>query len=133
MGFLFTGGGDTPGFDMRQCLEFSVPAAIYFVNNNLVFLILDHVNPTTFQLLSQLKTVFTGLLFRLFLGKKLTAYQYIAIWQLAAGTACSQIPLNQLDPSPSVTTNLGVILSVVSCILFPPQHGVHDSASTTKN
>mmetsp|Transcript_19411 Transcript_19411/g.35168 ORF Transcript_19411/g.35168 Transcript_19411/m.35168 type:complete len:348 (-) Transcript_19411:64-1107(-) len=117
MGLLFLSGNDRPGFDMRQCLEFSVPALIYFVNNNLVFLILDHVSPTTFQLLSQLKTVFTGLLFRLFLGKKLTAYQYIAIWQLAAGTACSQIPLNQLESSPNVTTNLGVILSVVSCVL----------------
>eukprot|EP00403_Amphidinium_massartii_P049319 CAMPEP_0178465004 /NCGR_PEP_ID=MMETSP0689_2-20121128/51132_1 /TAXON_ID=160604 /ORGANISM="Amphidinium massartii, Strain CS-259" /LENGTH=249 /DNA_ID=CAMNT_0020091919 /DNA_START=111 /DNA_END=856 /DNA_ORIENTATION=+ len=88
---------------MRQCLEFSVPALIYFINNNLVFAILDHVNPTTFQ--------------QLFLGKKLNPYQYIAIWQLSAGTACSQIPLDQINPSPNHTTNFGVILAVVSCVL----------------
>mmetsp|Transcript_10534 Transcript_10534/g.23937 ORF Transcript_10534/g.23937 Transcript_10534/m.23937 type:complete len:350 (-) Transcript_10534:63-1112(-) len=114
---LFGGGHEKPTFDMQKCVEFSVPALIYFINNNLVFLILDNVNPTTFQLLSQLKTVFTGLLFRLFLGKVLTPYQYIAIWQLSAGTACSQIPLDQVHPSPEVSTNMGLILSVVSCIL----------------
>ena len=39
--------------------RFLIPAFIYFVNNNVVFLILLAVDPVTFQLLSQLKTVIT--------------------------------------------------------------------------
>ena len=56
------------------------------------FFILQAVDPTTFQLLSQMKTIFTGLLFRVFLKRKLTTVQYLALVVLACGTACSQIP-----------------------------------------
>ena len=64
-----------------------IPAFIYFVNNNVVFFILKLVDPVTFQLLSQLKTIFTGLLFRLFLQRRLSAIQYTALITLACGTA----------------------------------------------
>lgn len=101
--------------EIGELLRFSVPAVIYFVNNNLLFFILMHVNPTTFQLLSQLKTVFTGLLFRLFLGRTLTKWQYLSILQLTCGTATSQIPLNASSTKSS--DFLGYMLSVVSCIL----------------
>lgn len=43
-----------------EFMWFMVPALIYFVNNNCVFFILQAVDPTTFQLLSQMKTIFTG-------------------------------------------------------------------------
>ena len=69
-----------------------IPAFIYFANNNIVFFILRLVDPVTFQLLSQLKTIFTGLLFRLFLQRRLSAIQYTALITLACGTATAQIP-----------------------------------------
>lgn len=103
----------------RELLEYAVPAFIYFVNNNLVFAILAHVDATTFQLLSQLKTVFTGLLFRVFLSRSLTVFQYLAIVQLAAGTATSQIPLCTASSATDGgrSSLLGVLLSVISCVL----------------
>ncbi|KAJ1639587.1 nucleotide-sugar transporter-domain-containing protein [Pavlovales sp. CCMP2436] len=101
-----------------EMLQYAVPAFIYFVNNNLVFVILGHVDATTFQLLSQLKTVFTGILFRVFLSRHLSIFQYLAIVQLACGTATSQIPLcsgpAQVEGRSSA---LGVLLSVLSCLL----------------
>lgn len=106
-----------------EAFQYAVPAFIYFVNNNLVFAILSHVDATSFQLLSQLKTVFTGLLFRLFLGRPLSAYQYLAIVQLAAGTATSQLPLCAGGGSGGAaqgggrSSALGVLLSVLSCVL----------------
>mmetsp|Transcript_89712 Transcript_89712/g.192294 ORF Transcript_89712/g.192294 Transcript_89712/m.192294 type:complete len:334 (+) Transcript_89712:158-1159(+) len=106
--------------EVRKVLEYSVPALIYFVNNNLVFAILSHVSATTFQLLSQLKTVFTGLLFRFILGRKLSTYQYIAIWQLACGTAMSQLPkcsLTGSDREQQYSSLSGLTLSMMSCVL----------------
>lgn len=104
--------------DTKEVLEYSVPALIYFINNNLVFVILQHIDATTFQLLSQLKTVFTGLLFRAFLGRKLAMYQYLAIWQLACGTSVSQLPgVETHARGPQETSVLGLALSVVSCLL----------------
>lgn len=107
-------------FDTRKTLEYAAPAAIYFVNNNLVFAILSRVSATTFQLLSQLKTVFTGLLFRFFLGRKLSTFQYLAIWQLACGTAVSQVPecLNvSATASEQHDSVIGLLFAVVSCLL----------------
>jgi len=101
----------------RELLEYAVPAFIYFVNNNLVFVILSHVDATNFQLLSQLKTVFTGLLFRAFLGRHLTAFQYLAILQLAAGTATSQLAPCSAVAGGARSSMLGVLLSIVSCVL----------------
>ena len=39
-----------------------------------------------------MKTIFTGLLFRVFLGRRLSGAQYLALVTLACGTATSQIP-----------------------------------------
>ena len=75
----------------RDVLPFATPAAIYFVNNNLIFVILMHVNSTTYQILSSLKTVFTGLLFRAMLKRRLSDLQMLAIVLLSCGTATSQI------------------------------------------
>jgi UDP-sugar transporter A1/2/3 len=79
----------------RPWLEFAqffVPSVIYFANNNLVFVILMALDPSTFQLVSQTKTIFTGILFRFMLRRRLTIFQWMALFFLACGTACSQIP-----------------------------------------
>mmetsp|Transcript_11433 Transcript_11433/g.34528 ORF Transcript_11433/g.34528 Transcript_11433/m.34528 type:complete len:348 (-) Transcript_11433:48-1091(-) len=121
--FLFSGPGRSAQvkLERREVMEYSVPALIYFINNNLNFIILTHVSATTFQLLSQLKTVFTGLLFRFFLSRHLTFYQYVAIWQLACGTAVSQLPPclagSSASSSGMSSSTIGFLMSIVSCIL----------------
>lgn len=99
----------------REALQYAVPELIYCVNNYLVFVILEHVDATTFQLLGQLKIVFTGILFRLVLKRRLSDYQWLAIWQLACGATVSQIPGRQ--PQETQAPFFGVVLSVVSCCL----------------
>tara|TARA_B110001452_G_scaffold56432_1_gene43792 strand:- start:37 stop:888 length:852 start_codon:yes stop_codon:yes gene_type:complete len=98
-----------------EFLRFMLPAFIYFMNNNLVFFILLAVDPITFQLLSQIKTIFTGLLFRLFLGRRLSAVQYTALLTLACGTATAQVPSGGQAVRPSAWW--GLLLSVVSALL----------------
>ena len=77
---------------LREFAQFFVPSVIYFVNNNLVFVILQALDPSTFQLVSQTKTIFTGILFRFMLKRRLTIFQWMALFFLGCGTACSQIP-----------------------------------------
>lgn len=78
---------------LPQLFSFMLPALIYFVNNNCVFYILQSVGPTTFQLLSQMKTIFTGLLFRACLKRQLAPAQYLALITLACGTAGKSLPI----------------------------------------
>lgn len=84
---------------MRICemFEFSIPALVYFVNNNLVFFILANITSTQFQILSCLKTVFTALLFRVFLCKLLSTAKWMAIVTLACGAAVSQLSTTLTD------------------------------------
>jgi len=97
-----------------ELARFMIPAFIYFVNNNVVFFILKLVDPVTFQLLSQLKTIFTGLLFRLFLQRRLSAIQYTALITLACGTATAQIPSGDSNHGSALG---GLLLSVLSAFL----------------
>jgi len=79
----------------RDVLQFAVPAFVYFINNNLIFIILMYVNSTTYQILSSLKTVATGILFRIILKRELDSVQRTAILLLACGAATSQFPICQ--------------------------------------
>lgn len=60
---------------LAEFMSYAIPGLIYFVNNNILFYILQEVDPTTFQLLSQMKTIFTGLLFRVFLKRHISPVQ----------------------------------------------------------
>jgi len=105
---------------LGEFLTYMLPALIYFVNNNCLFFILQAVDPTTFQLLSQMKTIFTGLLFRVFLHRKLTPVQYLALVTLTCGTACSQLPSRAPSGSGArggSTPLWGVALSIFSSLL----------------
>jgi solute carrier family 35 (UDP-sugar transporter), member A1/2/3 len=104
---------------VTEFFSYMVPGLIYFLNNNMIFLILQAVDPTTFQLLSQMKTIFTGLLFRVFLNRRLSYVQWLALVTLACGTAVSQIPRATPKGMKAVGTYAftGIGLSVLSSFL----------------
>ena len=101
----------------RHLVPFAAPAAIYFVNNNLIFVILAYVNSTTYQILSSLKTVFTGLLFRVLLKRRLSDLQSLAIVLLACGTAISQLGGGACAAAAAESTAVGVACAVLTCLL----------------
>lgn len=101
----------------RYVLRYAVPGGVYFINNNLVFLIQERLDPATFQLVGQMKIVFTGLLFRFVLDRRLTKVQYLAIWQLACGAAVSQIPKTSAGAFRAEPSLQGFLLCMASCML----------------
>jgi UDP-galactose transporter len=110
----------------NDALLFAAPAFVYFINNNLIFVILTYVNSTTYQILSSLKTVFTGILFRLILKRVLSDVQIVAILLLAAGAAVSQFPIclqvcdeaGELEDSIGAQTAIiGAAVALVACVL----------------
>lgn len=103
----------------RDVAHYAVPATVYCANNVLLFFIVQHIKPSAFQLLSQLKVIFTSVLVRLLLDRHLTAGHYLALLSLALGAAVSRLPTPS-PPSPSspssVTEWYGVVLTIVSCL-----------------
>ncbi|CAL9105801.1 unnamed protein product [Musa textilis] len=65
---------------------------IYLVHNNVQFATLTYVDPSTYQIMGNLKIVTTGFLFRFFL-RRLTTLQWMAIVLLTVGTTTSQVAL----------------------------------------
>ncbi|XP_058738743.1 CMP-sialic acid transporter 1 [Vicia villosa] len=70
---------------------YPIPSVIYLIHNNVQFATLTFVDTSTYQIMGNLKIVTTGILFRLFLGRKLSNLQWMAIMLLAVGTTTSQV------------------------------------------
>lgn len=70
---------------------FPVPSLIYVVHNNVQFYMLKYLNPSTYQILGNLKIITTGLLFRIFLGRRLSTLQWVALMLLMVGATTSQV------------------------------------------
>ncbi|XP_033109448.1 probable UDP-sugar transporter protein SLC35A4 [Anneissia japonica] len=92
----------------RHALLFSVPALLYCLNNNFVVHIQLYMDPASFQVLSNLKTVSTALLYRLIIRRRLSSKQWLAIVLLMlAGVANSYGGLHSQED----TTNMKIQIS----------------------
>ncbi|KAK4738878.1 hypothetical protein R3W88_002575 [Solanum pinnatisectum] len=77
--------------DWKSVRLYPIPSIIYLIHNNVQFATLTYVDTSTYQIMGNLKIVTTGILFRLFLKRKLTNLQWMAIILLAVGTTTSQV------------------------------------------
>ncbi|GJM99221.1 hypothetical protein PR202_ga16303 [Eleusine coracana subsp. coracana] len=77
--------------EWRSVRLYLVPSIIYLIHNNVQFATLTYVDPSTYQIMGNLKIVTTGILFRLVLKRKLSNLQWMAIILLAVGTTTSQV------------------------------------------
>lgn len=77
--------------EWRTIRLYPIPSIIYLIHNNVQFATLTYVDTSTYQIMGNLKIVTTGILFRLFLRRKLSNLQWIAIVLLAVGTTTSQV------------------------------------------
>ncbi|CAJ1975437.1 unnamed protein product [Sphenostylis stenocarpa] len=73
---------------------FPIPSVIYLIHNNVQFATLTYVDTSTYQIMGNLKIVTTRVLFRMFLGRRLSNLQWMAIVLLVVGTTTSRVPEN---------------------------------------
>eukprot|EP00928_Gymnodinium_smaydae_P073144 TRINITY_DN56387_c0_g1_i1.p1 TRINITY_DN56387_c0_g1~~TRINITY_DN56387_c0_g1_i1.p1 ORF type:complete len:373 (-),score=78.28 TRINITY_DN56387_c0_g1_i1:95-1213(-) len=64
---------------------YALPAALYAVQNRMVFDALSLLSPAEYQLLNNMKLVTTALVYRAAMGKKLRLIQWLALLLLALG------------------------------------------------
>ncbi|XP_073343853.1 probable UDP-sugar transporter protein SLC35A4 [Pagrus major] len=67
---------------------YAVPAILYALNNNLVVLMQAYMDPSSYQVLSNLKIASTALLYSLCLGKRLRSAQWFALGLLMSAGVC---------------------------------------------
>ncbi|XP_010156515.1 PREDICTED: probable UDP-sugar transporter protein SLC35A4 [Eurypyga helias] len=105
----------------RHVVPFALSALLYAANNNLVVHMQLFMDPSTYQVLSNLKIVSTALLYSLFLRQRLDMRKWLALCLLVvAGVTYSYGGLQ--DPgSPSKmqlhVTPVGLLLILVYCLI----------------
>nr|XP_057919472.1 probable UDP-sugar transporter protein SLC35A4 [Doryrhamphus excisus] len=100
---------------------YAIPAVLYAVNNNLVVLMQAYMDPSSFQVLSNLKIATTAVLYSLCLSRTLRWRQWVSVGLLMAAGVCHSY--SSLDPAngvPDDATRLhitawGLLLILVYC------------------
>ncbi|XP_041848757.1 solute carrier family 35 member A3b isoform X2 [Melanotaenia boesemani] len=75
-----------------ETMKLAVPAGIYTLQNNLLYVALSNLDAATYQVTYQLKILTTALFSISMLGKKLGLYQWLSLLLLMAGVALVQWP-----------------------------------------
>jgi len=103
----------------KDTLKISVPALLYTVQNNALFIAVENLEAAVFQCTYQLKTLTTAVLVVVLLGKTIKPHQWFALAILMAGTILVQDPpkasKDQATGSAS-TLFVGVAATVVACL-----------------
>ena len=84
-------------FEVVKFILYAVPAFCYFISNNCMFYIIRDLGPSTFQVTNNLKILTTGVLLRIFLGRKLSWLKWKALMILAIGSMVTQLKATVSD------------------------------------
>jgi probable UDP-sugar transporter A4 len=70
---------------LEHSLPYSIPGLLYFINNNLAVHMQLHMDPASYQILSNFKIVTTAILYRIIIKQKLSRQQWFAVSLLFFG------------------------------------------------
>ncbi|XP_014433489.2 putative UDP-sugar transporter protein SLC35A4 [Pelodiscus sinensis] len=108
----------------RHAAPFALSALLYAANNNLVVHMQLFMDPSTYQVLSNLKIGSTALLYSMFLHQRLSLHKWLALFLLtAAGVSYAYGGLQDVQHAPSSSdmqlhvTLLGLLLISVYCLI----------------
>uniref|UniRef100_A0A1I7WXF8 Protein kinase domain-containing protein n=1 Tax=Heterorhabditis bacteriophora TaxID=37862 RepID=A0A1I7WXF8_HETBA len=98
----------------------AVPAVLYVIQNNLLFLALSKLDAASYQVTYQLKILTTAFFSVTMLGRVLNRLKWLALILLTAGVALVQMPSSN-SSSKSVTSNssdnlIGVLAVLTACV-----------------
>ncbi|CAF97568.1 unnamed protein product, partial [Tetraodon nigroviridis] len=104
-----------------ETMKLAIPAGIYTLQNNLLYVALSNLDAATYQVTYQLKILTTALFSVSMLGKKLGFHQWLSLLVLMAGVALVQWPtgVNNDAEQKVLTANsqfVGVMAVLMACI-----------------
>jgi len=107
----------------QEGLNLVVPALLYLIQNNLLFVALSNLSVPVYQVTNQGKLLTTALCSRILLNKSISGMQYVSLAVLALGVALVQLSgmeekISSNDNSAGKDQNQlqGLIAVVISCI-----------------
>ncbi|GAA5918044.1 hypothetical protein JCM6882_008152 [Rhodosporidiobolus microsporus] len=91
--------GDLRRNQKRECVKLAVPAALYALQNTLLYTALSNLDAATYQTTYQLKLLTTALFSIVFFRRRLSLLKWFALFLLTLGVAIVQ--LDTIDPASS--------------------------------
>ncbi|XP_047445201.1 solute carrier family 35 member A3b [Mugil cephalus] len=104
-----------------ETMKLAVPAGIYTLQNNLLYVALSNLDAATYQVTYQLKILTTALFSVSMLGKRLGSYQWISLLLLMAGIVLVQWPTESEGDSEKKVLSassqfVGLMAVLVACV-----------------
>ncbi|TPX63049.1 hypothetical protein SpCBS45565_g06886 [Spizellomyces sp. 'palustris'] len=98
--------------------KMTVPAVLYFIQNNLQYVAVQYLDPATFQVTYQMKILTTALFSVLMLGRTLSRRKWTALVLLTLGIALVQMDGKTTEAKASgMQQFLGLMAVTIACIL----------------
>ncbi|KAG9346718.1 hypothetical protein JZ751_007032 [Albula glossodonta] len=125
LALLVTRDWPSPGVSVscRHVVPYALPALLYALNNNLVVLMQSHMDPSTFQVLGNLKIASTALLYSSCLGKRLRLRQWLALGLLMGAGVCHSYSTLELEKEETTreahlhVSAWGLLLVLTYCLI----------------
>ncbi|XP_042353555.1 solute carrier family 35 member A3b [Plectropomus leopardus] len=104
-----------------ETMKLAIPAGIYTLQNNLLYVALSNLDAATYQVTYQLKILTTALFSVSMLGKRLGFYQWLSLLFLMAGVTLVQWPTeSEGDPEQKILTAgsqfVGLMAVLMACV-----------------
>ena len=98
-------------------LKLAVPAGLYTLQNNLVYVALANLEATTFQVGYQMKVITTAVLSVIMLNRKLSSQKWVALFMLTGGIVATQLDSSggKVDDTSHHQDFFIGIVSVITC------------------
>ncbi len=101
-----------------ETLKLAVPAALYTLQNNLVYVALANLESTTFQVGYQSKVITTAVLSVLMLGRSLSSSKWSALVALMTGIILTQVSGSTEGNAGKENANFSIGIASVVCSSF---------------
>ncbi|CAL4114900.1 unnamed protein product, partial [Meganyctiphanes norvegica] len=95
-----------------ETLKLSIPAFLYVVQNNLLFIALSNLDAATYQVTYQLKILTTAIFSWVILGKRLRILHWLSLCFLMLG-----VSLVQVDAPKGITSRLNILPAVDAALV----------------
>eukprot|EP00929_Paragymnodinium_shiwhaense_P009228 TRINITY_DN113314_c0_g1_i1.p1 TRINITY_DN113314_c0_g1~~TRINITY_DN113314_c0_g1_i1.p1 ORF type:complete len:334 (+),score=59.55 TRINITY_DN113314_c0_g1_i1:114-1115(+) len=103
---------------LRRSLPFAGIAALYVVQNNLIFHALSYLTAPEYQILNNMKLVSTSVLFRIIMKRQLSLIQWIALGLLTLGMTLSASASQQPQSKDSAVTGHSMFKGVCTMLVI---------------
>ncbi|XP_070775262.1 solute carrier family 35 member A3b [Enoplosus armatus] len=105
----------------RETMKLAIPAGIYTLQNNLLYVALSNLDAATYQVTYQLKILTTALFSVSMLGKRLGFYQWLSLLFLMAGVTLVQWPTeSEVDSEQKILSAgsqfVGMMTVLMACV-----------------